>query len=215
MKKLVLALALVTMAFSGAALAQTEVGVYFDDSATRTYLGITEISQHHAYIVMTGLGETALVGGFELALLVDQPLMTFNFTFPAGSGAINLQTEPTFLTGFAEALPAVGGAFTVLEFDVLATTANAANWNFYEHNPSDDYDDAYEALITPKAIFFNSIEDEFGDPVMAYLDGAGEILPMTPGVGEYRGYAATVVELIVGPVATDEASWDEVKSLYR
>ena len=211
MKKLALAITIAAIAISGSAFAQGTVGVYFDTDATETYTAVSEITVLHAYCIandVPGFG----VAGFELALSSSGPLAISNFEFPAGSGAINIQSAPTFLVGFSGPIPAVNGAVMLVEFDVLAYSANTANWTEYDYDINNDEDNAYEARIFTNAIFFHSLPD----PVPAYLDENGEILPLTRAISnQYRNYDFTVIELIIGPVATDEASWDGVKSLYR
>lgn len=210
MKKLVLAIMIATMAFSGTALAQDNVGVYFDAAGTQMYTGVTEITVLRAYCIASDLTATA-IGGFELQLLADGPLSLANFEYQAEAGAINVQQPPTFMVGFAGPQPLTNGAYTLFEFDVLVYSANTANWPFYAYNSYDDNDDAYEAHITVQNIFFQSIEDD----LPAYLDEAGVILPLYPATNNYRGGTYSVIEGVFGPVATDDASWDGVKSLFR
>ncbi len=210
MKKLVLATMIAALAFGGIATAQ-DVGVYFDNAGTQMTTEVNAISILHAYCIASGLTNTG-VAGFELQLTQDGPLNLYNFTYPAGSGAINVQSAPTFLVGFSSPLPVVDGAFTLMELDVLVMSANEANWPYYGYEPTDPYDNAFEARIITKEIFFHSLPE----PVPAFLDENGEILPLGIAVNDdYRGQGWTTVIGQFGPVATDEASWDGVKSLYR
>jgi len=210
MKKLVLATMVAIMAFSGLAAAQ-DVGVYFDAAGTQMTTQVSEISILHAYCIASGLTNTG-VAGFELQLTQTGPLNLYNFTYPAGSGAINIQTAPTFLVGFSSPLPVVDGNFTLFELDVLVMSANPANWDYYGYDPNNPNDNEFEARIIAKEIFFHSLPEQ----VPAFLDENGEIKPLGIAVNDgYRGQAWSTVIGQFGPVATDDASWDGVKSLYR
>lgn len=211
MKKLVLATMVAIMAISGTALAQGTIGVYFDDAATDMVVEASTISVIHAYCIATDLMSTG-VGGFEVQLTADAPLAMTNWTYPAESGAINVQTAPTFLTGFAAPMPVVNGAFTLLEFDILVMSANPVNWTEYEYEPTDPNDNAYEARVGVQEIFFHSL----AEPVPAYLDENGDILPLAiASANEYRFQPWSTVLGQFGPVATDEVTFDGVKSLFR
>ena len=72
MKKLVLAITIATMAFSGAALAQDNVGVYFDAAGDHMYTGVSEITVLHAYVIASDL-TSAGVAGFELQRGAQDP----------------------------------------------------------------------------------------------------------------------------------------------
>lgn len=211
MKKLVLATMVAIMAISGTALAQSTIGVYFDQAATDMKVEASEITVIHAYCIATGV-PSAGIAGFEVQITADAPLGLTNWTYPAGSGAINLQTPPTFLTGFAYPLPVVDGALTLVEFDVLVMSANPVNWNLYGYEVADPNDDAYEARLGVQEIFFHSLEE----PVPAYLDEFGEILPLDIAVApDYRFQPWATIVGQFGPVATDEVTFDGVKSLFR
>lgn len=211
MKKLVLATMVAIMAFSGAALAQGTIGVYFDQGATDMALEVSSITLLHAYCIATDIPGTG-IAGFEVQITADAPLIMSNFVYPAESGAINLQTPPTFLVGFSSPLPVADGALTLVDFDVIVSSANPVNWNYYTYNAGDPNDNAYEARIGVQEIFFHSLEE----PVPAYLDENGEILPLGIAVSpEYRHQAWSTVIGQFGPVATDEVSFDGVKSLFR
>ena len=208
MKKLVLAITIAVMAFSGIAVADTymdNVGVYFDTAGTVACMDNIEtsgIGVHHVYLVFTKLTNNAVMG-FELNLAFDGPLVASNFVFPAGSGAINLQTAPTFLVGFGTPITVVDRTAVIMEFDILAFSVNPVNW-----------DANGQAHVYVKEIFFHSLPEE----VPAYLNGSGEIIALHQSTG-IETDPVMVFSLAEnsceGIVATDETSWDGLKSLYR
>lgn len=208
MKKFVLAIAVAYLAVCGIALADDymdNVGVYFDTEATDVCLNRVAdigISQYHVYTVLTELTSPS-VKGFELGLAFDGPLLASNFVYPAGSGALNMQSEPTFLVGFAVPIPAVDRKVVVMEFDILVYSVNPVNW--------DEYGDAH---VFVKEIFFHSLPD----PVPAYLTAEGEIKPLHQSTG-LETNPVMIFSLDPGGcgnvVASDETTWDSLKSLYR
>ncbi len=210
MKKLVLAITIAIMAFSGVAMANynaNNVGVYFDTEGTEVCMGDLSaigISVHHVYVVLTKLTDTNVVMGFELQLATDGPLAASNFTFPAGSSALNVQSAPSFMVGFGVPVPVVARKAVVMEFDILVFSTNPVNW---------DVDGNGHVYV--KDIFFHSMEAE----VPAYINEAGELVELHQSTGNeydpvmYFSLWEDGCDGII--VATDDASWDSVKSLYR
>lgn len=207
MKALLFVLACLLTA--GAAFANDyvdNVGIYFDPEATDLCENRIEsdagIGVRHVYCVLTQLTNPS-VQGFELALSNDGPLLMSNFAFPAGSGAINLLSAPTFLVGFAMPLPAIGAAVVVMEFDILVYSLD-----------ENLYDTSKDANVYLREIFFHSLED----PVPAYLNADGEILPLHQSTGLPTD-PVMIFSLDAGGcgnvVAADETTWDAMKSLYR
>ncbi|MBU8871969.1 MAG: hypothetical protein KOO60_13965 [Gemmatimonadales bacterium] len=209
MKKLVLAITIAMMAIGGVAMAgynADNVGVYFDAAATDICMGnLTEvgISAHHVYVALTNMNYDTVMG-FELALATDGPLALSNFAFPAGSGAVNVQSAPSFMVGFGYPLVVENRMAVIMEFDILIFSTNPVNW---------DVDGRGHVFV--KNIFFHSMEEE----VPAYVNGAAELVKLHQSTGTetdpvlFFSLYADGCENI--PVSADEASWDSVKSLYR
>lgn len=208
MKNPVIVLAIILMASSAFASNGyvDNVGVYFDPYGDDLCEARIEtdggIGVRHVYCVLTQL-TSPYVKGFELLLGVDGPLLMSNFTYPAGSGAINLMATPAFLVGFAEGLPAISGAVVVMEFDIFVYSLNETLW-----------DNSGDAHVYVREIFFHSLED----PVPAYLTMDGEIRALHQSTG---GADDPVMIFSLdnsgcgNVVPTDETSWDSLKSLYR
>ena len=209
MKKLVLAITLVTMMIGGAAMAQNpyldNIGVYFDAEATEACLSNVDelgMSLHHVYVVLTQMTAPG-VGGFELNLAFEGPLMAMAFTFPEGSAALNLTSPPSFLVGFGVPIPAPTWSAVLMEFDIWVSSVNPVNW-----------DSQGDAFVFVKEIFFHSLPE----PVPAYLDLEGVIKPMHQATGTSID-PVMIFSLDAGGcgnvVSTDDTSWDSLKSLYR
>lgn len=210
MKKLYIATLFVILLFNGTASGQGAIGVYFDEAATRMVTYVRYITVLRAYCVLTDL-PTAGVAGFEAQITYTEPLMLTGWTYPAAAGTINLQTPPTFLAGFSTPQPAIDGSFVAVSFDVMVPTLDPRNWTFYDYDPDDIYDDACEARIGVEAVFFHSLDEA----VPAYLDESGEIRPLGIAVSsQYRQQPWSTI-FPWWAVATDDVTFDEVKSLYR
>ena len=208
MKKLVLAIMIAVMGIGGVAMANDyvdNIGVYFDPEGTEICINkISEvgISSYHVYVILTQLTSCG-VKGFEFALAFDGPLAAMNWTFPEGSGALNFQTPPVFLVGFSDYIFTLDRTVTVLEFDILVYSANPANW--------DENEDAH---VFVKHIFFHSLPEE----LPAYLDDHDNI----KALHQSTGTAADAVMIFSlnqngcsKVIATEDTTWDSLKSLYR
>lgn len=208
MKNLVIVLAILLMASSAFANIEYKdnVGIYFDpygdDMCEARIATDGGIGTRHVYLVLTQLTNPS-VWGFELQIEMDGPLALMNYTYPAGSGGMNMVTPPSFMVGFADGLPAISGTCVVMEFDVAVYSLNETLW-----------DTSGDAHLFVREIFFHSLED----PVPAYLTGEGEILPLHQSTGGAED-PVMIFSLDNGGcgnvVPADETTWDSLKSLYR
>ena len=207
MKKLILSISLIVLAFGCTALAENaymdNVGVYFDPEGTDLCMSrIDEIAVHHVYVVLNKMTHFG-AKGFEMTLISDGPLAFSNYTFPAGSGALNLMAAPSFMVGFATPQMAVDGAVVLMEFDILVYSLLPVDW-----------DQTQDANVYIKEVFFHSLPDA----VPAYLDELGEIRAMHQSTGTALD-PVLIFSLDASGcgniIANDETTWDALKSLYR
>ena len=179
------------------------VGVYFDDGAEELCVNsISDIGIFHMYVVISNM-TSAGVKGFELQLASDGPISYSNYAFPEGYGAMNFQSPPSFMVGFAMPIPAVDRMVAVMEFDILIYSTNPVNW-----------DENQDAHVYVKEIFFHSLPEE----VPCYANDLDELVEMHQSTGTELD-AVTIFSLDSSGcgyvVASDETSWDSLKSLYR
>lgn len=195
MKKLALVIIFSLMAGSafGQYWSSNNVGVYLDPAGEENCgFGLGSVP---CYLVGTGI-ETATVGGFELKLTVAGP--AFGPLAPTFSvDALNLATRPNeWIVGFGQPAPVSNGTVVFMGFNLFV---------------QDDLSPT-ELFISP--VYFASIPGS-----SAYLDGADYdvILPLANSTGDpVTGDPVPVFTLNGGcAVPTEDASWGEVKSLFR
>lgn len=195
MKKLALVIMFSLLATSAFAQnwGSNNIGVYLDAGAeSNCGYGVGSIP---CYLVGTGL-ETASVGGFELKLTVSGPAFgPIDPVYPVN--AANLATRPNeWFVGFAEPAPTSGGSVVFMSFNLFVTGDLAPT----------------ELFIDP--IYFASIPG-----ACAYLDGADYNiqLPLFNSTGDPVSGATLPVMTLNGQCAvpSEDASWGEVKSLFR
>jgi hypothetical protein len=195
MKKL--ALVIIFSLVAGAAFAQSwgtnNVGVYLDPMGEENCgygMGLVP-----CYLVGTGI-ETGSVGGFELKLSIDGPALgPLNPAFPVN--ALNMATRPDeWFVGFGEPAPTSNGTVVFMSFDLFVQ------------------DDATPTELFIAPIYFASIPGSG-----AYLDGADYniILPLYNSTGDPVTGENVPVMTLNGQCVVDaeDASWGEVKSLFR
>lgn len=195
MKKLALVIMFSLLATSAFAQnwGSNNIGVYLDAGAeSNCGFGVGQIA---CYLVGTGL-ETASVGGFEMKMTVAGPgFGPLNPAFPVDG--TNLAARPNeWVVGFGQPAPTAGGSVVFMTFDVFVT---------------DDLT-ATELFIEP--IYWPSLPGS-----CAYLDGADYniILPLFNATGDPVTGDNVPVLTLNGQcvVPSEEASWGDVKSLFR
>ncbi len=147
---------------------------------------------YHFYIVMSNLTSDG-IAGYELKLTPEGNLTYFNLTFPTDE-YINVGTrEYEIIVGFGSPLMSTENCLLVGEIDCYLADEAAANF-----------------FIEP--IYFASIEDS-----PCYLDcyDTQLIKPLIQSSGDVEDPVLMINDGHCGPVATDEVTWDGVKSLYR
>lgn len=195
MKKL--ALVIIFSLVAGGAFAQgwatNNVGVYLDPMGEENCgYGMAVIP---CYLVGTGI-ETATVGGWELKLTIAGPALgPLNPVYPVN--ALNLASRADeWIVGFGEPAPVNNGTVVFMSFDLFVQ------------------DDATPTELFIEPVYFASIAGSG-----AYLDGADYniILPLYNSTGDPVTGANVPVMTLNGQCAVDaeDASWGEVKSLFR
>ena len=199
MKKL--ALVIIFTMLAGSAFAgswnQNNLGIYVDANGTDNCTYGTGFV--HCYLVGTGL-QTATVGGFECKIVPTGPLMStdlINVAYPAD--AINLggyRREFEWVVAYGQVVPVNNGTCMFMEFDLAI---------------SDD--------LTPTEVFLETNYFQSYPGANAYLDGAdlNVILPLYNATGDPLTGADLPVFTVNGQcvVPTENASWSDVKSLFR
>lgn len=199
MKKLALVLVFTLAASTAfAGWASDNVGIYFDAAATNNCdnagVGIV-----HLYAVATGI-QTQSIGGFEFKLTANGglPYEPLNVAIP-GDG-IDLGNRPNeFIVGYGFPIAVSGGVAVLMEFDMYLTDASVASEIFLSE------------------IYYPSKPNSLS--CGAYLDGADleVILNLFPSTGDPIGGSSPAVCTINGQCVVDgeDASWGEIKSLFR
>jgi len=195
MKKLALALCLMIIATAGSAFAlswENNMGLYFDEGA-ENHCDVLPIGYHvgAAHLVLTNLTVDS-IGAWE-AKITSENVLIGSHTL-RGDG-INFATrQDEYIVGVGA--PLVGDAIVLADFDLYVT------------------DDTAPAFLFIGGVYFHSLDER----VPAFTDGADSenIVEARQSLG---GPADPVMyinfDCTQQPVATEEASWDSVKSLYR
>ena len=195
MKKLALVIMFSLLATSAFAQnwGSNNIGVYLDEAGeSNCGYGTGQIT---CYLVGTGL-ETATVGGFEMKLTVTGPAFgPLTPSYPVD--AVNLANRPDeWVVGYGQPAPSPGGSVVFMTFNIFV---------------QDDLS-ATELFIEP--IYFPSIPGSG-----AYLDGADYniLLPLFNATGDPVTGANVPVMTVNGQcvVPAEDASWGDVKSLFR
>jgi hypothetical protein len=197
MKKL-LVLVAAALLISGNSFAQLDpddngVGIYFDPCGCCLPCVTLPEGEAYAWLVITHPSAPAGIGGWECRIEVEGPAAILSWNFE-GQDPINFTQEPNFLVGLSAPLinPFTFPTVVVMEIHFLVMDVQPPIEFFLEPN------------WTP------SIDGE-----LVYADGANpnELIIMrqsTGGPGE-------PVAVVNGdcPVANEDATWGQVKTLYR
>jgi hypothetical protein len=168
--------------------------------AFATYIGPMGVVEAYAVLTEamnldvggTGGSEPILnVGGFEFRIESTEDVVLLTSEFPAGANAINFMTPPNFYVGCN--IPVTGWATVLVNLQFLWT--------------STDYCDfLYLAPVYPPNV--QSI------PGMMAITDANDEFRLNPAFPSSGDFEAPVFTMGCGDDAED-ASWGEIKSLYR
>ncbi len=195
MKKMALVTVLVAMAIGGSALAQdltwqNNVGIYFDTVGTDFCGTATNGEIVNAFLVLTNM-TAADAKGYELKLVLEGGFQLVSLGFPVD--VVNVGTKPgEQIVGFAYPVAAEAG------------TVVLAMYTFYVS------DESVSSFATIERIYFPSLPG-----VPSYLDGDGNIIEMRQSTGGPYDPVFILNGDCFGPVATEETTFDNLKSLYR
>lgn len=203
MKRLLLLCIAVTVCATGSAWAAggggtgipDAIGIYVDTEAKTDCVVDLPIGIYHFYVVLTDLTSDG-IRGIEFKMVPEGDLSVyFNPTFPTAD-FINVGTRTyEFIVGFGSPLMATDGLLVAMEFDAYLSAFEVDGGRMYLY-----------------PTYFASYE---GFP--CYLDAYDTdiIKPLTPSSGDSAEPVLSVNDGHCGPVPTQAASWDGVKSLYR
>ncbi|MFO7607582.1 MAG: hypothetical protein R6X35_00105 [Candidatus Krumholzibacteriia bacterium] len=195
MKKLALVIVFSLMAGSafGQYWSSNNIGVYLDPMGEENCgygTGLVPM-----YVVGTGI-ETATVGGFEMKLEIEGPAwQPLNIAYPVD--ALNMASRDNeWWVGYGQPAPTTNGTVVFASFDLFV-----------------------ESDLTPIEMFISPIYFASIPGTCAYLDGADYniILPLYNSTGDPVTGENVPVLTLNGQCAvpTEDASWGEVKSLFR
>jgi hypothetical protein len=195
MKKMVLVIALVSLALVGNASAQynNNIGVFLDEAATNNCITLNPFVQTYCYLALTNLTASE-VGGWEGKLTFTNLEIT---QFNHSGQAINAASRPDeYVVGYASPLPVAGGVCVVAQLRILVDNTSPAAFYINE---------------TFASLFENGLP--------AYIDGSGAGYPLYPVSAD--GNAGTINDPIMVvngtclAVAAETSSFGSLKSLFR
>ncbi len=196
MKKLLIVLSVLTIAFAGSAFADysdsdNNVGVYMDNGDH--FADAPAGSTLDLHVVISNL-TSPTVAGFEMKLMAYGPMVinTSSIEFP--TQFINVGSRfGEIIVGFDIPLLASEGSLDVMTFQAVVSDASTA------------------AGLLIKPIYFSSIP---GVPCYLVNGSSGELIEMRQSTGGPDD-AVFVVNSETVPVSTQSTSFDSLKSLYR
>jgi len=196
MKKLLIALSILTIALAGSAFAQdnswdNNIGLYLASGEHSADADAGSVLDLH--LIVSNL-TAPTVSGFELKLETTGPVFVNESSVAFPTQVINVGTRTgEYIVGFDGPIPAVDGAVEVMTFSVIVTDAAAASALFI------------------KPVYFPSIAS-----VPSFLVDAdsGELVEMRQSTGGPDD-AVFVINSQEVPVATEMTTFDNLKSLYR
>lgn len=196
MKKIIIALSILTIAFAGTAFAQVDsstdmIGIYLADGNLSATAAAGETLELHMIIENMTADSAA---GFELKLVAEGPLFILGASVAYPENAINASTtEGEYVVGFGLPVLSIDNSLEIMSFSVVVA------------------DDATVGSLFIKPVYYASIA---GAP--AYLGDVdtAQIIEMRQSTGGADD-AVFVVNSVVIPVATETTSFDNLKSLYR
>jgi hypothetical protein len=195
MKKLLIALTLLCMVVGGSALARNEIGIYTTpdaDPLNASYEGAP--GQFTAYVVLTepwndNTGTPIdVVGGFEFRLELPANVFLLAGVFPPAT--TNFATAPEYLCG--SNIPVVNGLATLITL-TLGEFSAVPGQIFIS-----------PVVVAPASVPGNIAITDFNDDF--------SISVATPSSGDF---AEPIFGIYMGVVPTEDASWGEVKTLFR
>ena len=117
---LALTLALLTLSPTSSAIAQDQIGIYWDAAYTQDTLEVSQLpGVATGHIVLANPVATAGIIGWEFCVNVDGEILFLSWDL-AGQ-AINLEAPPCFVVGLADPLPPVGNAILLASFECLVS----------------------------------------------------------------------------------------------
>jgi hypothetical protein len=193
MKKL-LVLAVALLATSALAQIDPDVdmmGIYFDTGATVICGELALYTPTNIYVCITNASSAAGISGWEASVEITPPLgIPPTYTLPAG--ALNVSTAPDFVVGLSTPMP------WQPSIPVLTITVTALN-----------ADPVYFALDGAWVSSFG------GFPGYAAGDDPGDLRSCGFSAGGPGVCAIANMGPDCGVIATEDATWGSVKTLYR
>ncbi len=195
MKKLILALTMLTIAITGTAFAgqfdTNNIGIYLSDGNHSTTAIMGESINLHLVVSNMTANELA---GFELKMIADGSLAILGGTIAYPTDAINLATRQNeYIVGFDAPVPVLDGTMEVMTFDALY------------------FGDGLPAGIRIDSVYFSSLD---GVPSFLVDADTGELVEMHQSTGGANDQVFLVNADNI-PVATESTTFDSLKSLYR
>lgn len=200
------ALTLLTPQLGQAQSFESQLGIYSDQVGTPTaanYVATPNMA-FYAYLVLTdpvndnfnGATGTARpitqIDGYECKVVMPEGHGFFNLGITYPGDALNLATPPDYVVGFASSVPVVGGAVVLCSWNLMVTD-------------SEQYD------ITMNLTRFPSLAG-----AMSVLDAEDTDDPLVPVYVSTNDFAVPVFSINGdAAIAVDNASWGDVKALFR
>ncbi len=194
MKKLILAISLLTIVFSGPVFAQdlfwqNNIGIYTDGGDFDIDANVFESFIVH---VMLTNATSPDITGFEFKLVQEGALLLGDriIDYPHVNAATR---EGEFVVGFAGPHPISDGTFELMHFEIVVT------------------DDIEAAYLYIRKIYFDSYND-----VPCYVNDADEFVQMHQSTGDGTDPVLLINRSGGGQVVpTKSTNFDGLKSLYR
>ena len=195
MKKLIIALSILTIAFAGVATAQdltweNNVGIYLADGSHATTAVQGEMVDLH--VIISHMTSPA-AGGFELKLVAEGSLIIVEPTIAYPTDAINAASRTgEYIVGYGTPIASVDASVEVMSFSAIVTAD------------------------LPGALYIEPVYFETLANVPSYLADAENaiVVEMRQSTGGPSD-PVFVVNTELVPVATESTTFDNLKSLYR
>jgi hypothetical protein len=196
MKKLIITLSILTIAFAGTVFAQdgmsdNNIGIYLADGSHAVDAVQGEVLDLH--LVITNMTSPA-VAGFEVKMISEGPLFIVESSIAFPTDSINVGSRyGEIIVGFGTPLLPEAGSIEVMSFSALVSDA-----------------------AQPSSLFIMPVFSPSIPGVPSYLaDAQADILvEMRQSTGGPSD-PVFVVNTDPVPVATESTSFDSLKSLYR
>jgi hypothetical protein len=160
----------------------------FTGTTRASEMGVTINTQVTVYIVMTGCPIES-VSAFECLLTFESGSLIIGTSYP--TDAINVSQPPEFIVGFGSPLGVTDGVVSFAELTVLYLGA------------------------TDEKIYLNPTTQPSIPGAMAYVNGMddSDLREMFPSSGDFANPAFGIN--FEPMVATEDASWTDVKNMFR